>query len=638
MANVPGTTIHWANELVEHFSNFFAGQWDRIVANSIADAKLPWQDTVYTIATLQEILDCITQGSQQAVSKGFSPSLHYRKTLPTSAEPPYSPASLVVMRDILERILATDRRHYSGRNGLSSCGDFWFHGIRLALQSELPVDCLDDHAATAQYFGRSGYSAMLCAGRSADSLRQRVLSKDRLALTPAAIADLGRFDAEHQGLEFRHLRIIAEPGTTPRSLERCSFADCEFSSWALDALSQASLEHCRLMADTARRYKHVRFANCSMQAPAGEAAGTAAAAEVEASGLEFTQCRFDTPLFDAHPLHPHLLDCEFAANRLQGLTIASLSGDYSQTDIDQCEIADTLPGTRIGRLTNSVVGYAGQTQFCGDLKNVTFSHGATDCTFGDQHVTRMARVRFGCDNKDQANNDDQVIDCSFAKRLHLAQVSFHCLLQDPEFLGTTTGIDSIQYFRATKPFRPSLTSIEFGRINTLRKGIIYNIIGGSIVKLDAHVEHVSHTVIKTLAKHARIGTYEIIMDRQLRKEWHIKSNPTLIGKLAGRIDHLGFMGSKCGEYFVDEVTGEIGDLHHCIKIRSLKKGAKIVFSKDTDIEAVFTKRQILKYSGGEFGVWEQQKDKKSIHYFYSEEDYQQRSMIDSVRDIFDTFE
>jgi len=638
MANAPGTTIRWADQLVEHFSSFFAAQWDRIVADSIADAKLPWQDMVYTIATLQEILDCITQGSQQAVNKGFSPSLHYSKTLPTSAEPPYSPASLKVMREILERILATDRRNYSGRNGLNSCGDFWFHGIRLALQSELPVDCLDDHAATAQYFGKSGYSAMLCAGHSANSLRQRVLAEDPLAMTPAAITDLSHFDADQQGLEFRHLRVVAEPGTTPPSLDRCSFGECEFDSWVLDSLTQASLEHCRLMADTARRYEHVRFADCSMQAPGGEAVGTAAAADVEASGLAFTHCRFDTPLFDAHPLHPHLQDCEFAANRLQGLSIASLSGDYSQTTIDQCEIADTLPGTRIGRLTNSVIGYAGQTQFCGDLEDVTFSHGATDCAFGDQHVTRMTRVRFGRDDADQADNDDQVIDCSFAKRLHLGQVAFHCLLQDPEFLGTTTGIDSIHYFRATKPIRPSLTSIEFNKINTSGQGLIYNIIGGSIVDLDARVEHVSHTVIKTLAKHARIGTYEIIMDRELRKEWHIKSNPTLIGHLAGKINRLGFMGSKCGEFFVDKVTGEIADLHHCIKIRSLKKGAKIVFSEDTDIESVFRKRQILKFDGGEFGVWEQQHGEKSIHYFYSDEDYRQRSMIDSVRDIFDTFE
>jgi hypothetical protein len=639
MANAPGTTIHWADELVDHFSSFFPSQWDRIVADSIANAQLPWQDTAYTIATLQEILDCITQGAQQAASKGFSPSLHYSKTLPASTLPAFSAASLVAMRDILERILATDRRNYGVRNGLVSCGDFWFHGIRLALKSELLNDCLDDHAATAQYFGKGGYTAMLRAGRSADELRRQAANDTLLSLTAGSLVDLSHCLEGHRGLQFRHLHITADPDTQPSPLTQLNFGDCEFASGAIATLAHASLEHCRLMADSTQRYEQVRFKDCSMTSSTNGETVTPPLTDAELPEVEFHQCHFETPLWTADTIAPHLQDCEFAANRVHGLDIASLSGDYSATEIEHCRIDHITAGTRIGRLSHSVVSDAGDAYFDGDLEDVEFSNGATACQFGNDHSpSRMTRVHFGRPGSN-ACKDSLVIDCSFAKRLQFTQVDFHCLLQDPVFLGPTAGIGSIACFRATKGFRPPLTGIEFGSIKTSRDGIVYNVVGGSIIDLDATIKHLSHTVIETVAKKARIGTYEIIMDRALREQWHIKSNPTLIGTIAGHIDTLGFMGQKCGEFFVDKVSGEIADLHHCIKIRRLDKGARVVFSEDTDIEVVFRKRQILAFNGGVFGLWEQgDAGEKSIRYFYDDKDYHQRHMIDNVKDMFDAFD
>lgn len=641
MAEARQFQIQWADYLVEHFSSFFSKQWDEQIDRVFAAQSLPDYALSYTTAALQEVMDCATVSAKQALISGFTPSLNYSKVLSSELRC-HPPECRRAIQDAVQAILDSDRRDYSKRSGLVSLGDYFFEGLRRVLRTSIPDDSLDDHYATACYFGRSGYHGMVAHGVSPDLLLLNYAAQDRrYAVSARAVAGFADGATQTASIELCKLEIVPDNLADPGSLQDIVFSDCEFAPGAVDVGDQLVLQDCVLAEKAFRQCIHSRFKDCSRRSIAPNPL-LAESESDEPFPSEFHDCVFEGGFFEPDQAAVQLHDCRFFPPQLECLQIDRLSGDCSPLDISGCDIGTISPGSSLGYVSSTRVHSARQVHFDNSLTDVVFSGTIERCVFGGEQETAMTRVRFGPDSTPDAGvaatdrSACRVSNSLFGKGLHFDGVTFDCRLQDPVFNGDVVGIRAIRELVLSRKVKKTFQSVDFGLISSRGEGGLQTLVGGRIFKLDAQVDHLSHTLVRSIGVHGRVGKYEVVADPSVRRQWQIKSGPILIGRVEGRIDELTLMGDEGEAFAIGAVSGSINSFQPGVKIQRLLDGGEVVFAHGSDVDKALSEHRIAAFNGGHFGVWERRNGDESLRYFCDEQEYRQRDRIDDVvKGIFD---
>lgn len=633
-------TIQWPDALVEHFSHFFADQWDQIIAATLDRNGAGRAIAGYTMTALQSIIEHAHQAAEQALVNGFEPSWSHRRSF---AEPPTDKVpdkALAVLLEILEDILNTDRRDFRARRGFHSLGDYFFESLRQALKKDNVRGCLTEHHAAAKHFGGTAYYAMILSGISADTLVHSYAEKHlRFPLSGNLLAGLSENFPDNEVREFHQLSIFADADSKTAVVDEAIFHNCEIGSSAFQRVSNAFFEDCELSTSAIQLCEQSTFKNCH---------SFASPSPGDLDEVSFDECVFYGAFPAGGTAAYGLHNCSFTDNLANGLHISTLSGDCSDIHYQHCIIENIADDTMMGQISQSSICNANKVQFLGALTQVHFVGNLQQCSFGDGKDTRIEQVKFG-DNS--AANVGEYVDnvtagdgheassvlanCRFRKGVHFQRVSFECLLEDPVFESGTSGVGHIWGLRSSRTTRNAYQGIEFGLIETSDSATIPCIIGGSIHRLQGSVDHATHPLIRSVATGGRITTYEVVLDPIMRQQWQVLPSPILIKQMAGEIGTVKYVGDGTRAFAIDEVSGRIEELQPGLTICHLQPGAQVIFAEQTDIDSVLRNAGVQHYDGGQFGVWETNNGSKSLSYYFDPDDYFNRGRIEAINHIFD---
>lgn len=638
MGNPKALSLHWPAILVEHFSQFFANQWDQIVSATLARNQASTAASGYIISTLQTVIDNSAESAQLALSNGFSPSWEHKALFDEPAAGSYPDAALATVIEVMEEIIHTDRRDFRVRAGQATLGDYFFASLRAAIKKDVVRNCITNHHAAARHVGETAYYAMIANGISADTLLHNYAARQlRFPITGNTLAQLAEAFPANEIQEFRRLSIVASDDLPAASIDEVILQDCEIGEHAFERVSNGFFEDCELCASAIQQCEQSTFKNCHSFDPPQPAASSQRAPL-------FDECLFYDAFFDGSSGVYEIRNCSFSTPDASGLRISTLSGDYAETHFHNCVIDTIGTHSTLGPLTQTSIGNADQAHFGGTLNRVRFTGSLNHCQFGLGKAIRLENVIFG--DTQHANVNDfiahagsneytsAVSSCRFHKGMHFENVAFECLLQDPVFDCSTVGIGSIWGLRSTQNTKDSFQGIHFGMIETGPDARIAAIIGGSIQSLQGSVRQVTHTLIRLVAASGDISTYEVILDPGMRQQWKLLPSPILMGAVEGHIGKVSFMGSGSKGYSIGKVSGKIDEFFPGLTIHQLETGGRLVFAEQADIEEVLRRGVIGNFKGGQFGVWETSNGQRTLSYYFSPDEYRGRGMFDQVNDIF----
>ena len=639
MGNPKALSLHWPASLVEHFSQFFADQWDQIIITTLAENRLPVAATGYIISALQTVIDNSTESARLALSSGFSPSWEYPSLFDEPAADHYPETALQTVTDVIQGIIQTDRRDYRGRAGQATLGDYFFASLRTAIKKGVVRNCITNHHAAARHVGETAYYAMLSSGISADTLLHSYAARQlRFPITGKVLTQVAAAFPDNEIREFRRLSIVASDDLPAASINEVILQDCEIGEQAFGHICNGFFEDCELCASAIGHCQQSTFKNCHSFDPAVPATGHQAPPR-------FDECLFYDAFFDGSDGACELRNCAFSDSDISGLRISRLSGDYADSHFHNCVINSISAHTTLGAISQTSIGNADQVNFAGTLKRVRFTGSLNHCQFGLGNATRLENVIFGDTRYSNVNDfiahvgsnehSSAVSSCRFHKGVRFENVAFECLLQDPVFDCSTVGIAGIWGLRSTQTTRDSFQGIHFGVIETGPDSRIAAIIGGSIQSLRGSVRQVTHTLIRQLVATADIETYEVILDPVMRQQWKLLPSPILIGSVDGHIGKVTFMGSGSKGYSIGKVSGQIDEFFPGLTIHQLEVAGKLVFAEQADIEEVLRRGVIGNFNGGQFGVWETHNGQRLLSYYFTPDEYRNRGRIEQLNNIFD---
>jgi len=639
MGNPKALSLHWPAILVEHFSQFFADQWDQIISAALLENRVSAAASAYILSSLQTVVDNSTRSAEQALSNGFSPSWDYQRLFDEPAAGSYPETALSTVIGVLEQIIHTDRRDYRGRAGHYTLGDYFFTSMRAAIKKEVVRTCLTNHHAAARHVGETAYYAMIASGISADTLLHNYAARQlRFPITGNVLSKVAEAFPDNEIREFHHLSIVASDDQAAASIDEVILQDCEIGEHAFERISNGFFEDCELCASAIQRCEQSTFKNCHTFDPPIPAADPKAAPV-------FDECLFYDAFFDGSRGAYELSNCSFSDPSASGLRITRLSGDYSDTHFHNCVIDDIGAQSLLGEITQTSIGNADQASFGAALSRVRFTGSLNHCQFGLGNAIRLENVIFGDTQHSNvndfiahANSNEQasaVSSCRFHKGMHFENVAFECLLQDPVFDCSTIGIGGIWGLRTTESTRDTFQGIHFGMIETGPATSIAAIIGGSIQSLQGSVRQVTHTLIRQISTTGSIDAYEVILDPVMRQQWKLLPSPILIGSVDGRVGKVTFMGSGSKGYSIGRLSGQIDEFFPGLTIHQLEAGGKLIFAEQSDINEVLNRGVIGNFKGGQFGVWETINGQRLLSYYFSPDEYRNRGVFDTLNNIFD---
>ena len=639
MGNPKALSLHWPAVLVEHFSQFFADQWDQIIRAGLQKNGLSVAASGYILSALQTIVDNSTESAQQALSSGFSPSWDYQPLFDEPTADRFPNAALATVIDVLEQMVRTDRRDPRARVGQATLGDYFFASLRAAVKKDVIRTCITDHHAAARHVGETAYYAMITSGISANTLLHNYAARQlRFPITGDLLARVAAVCPDNENCEFHHLSIIASDGQATASIDKIILQDCEIGEHAFERISNGFFEDCDLCASAIQCCEQSTFKNCHSFDPPTPIT-------CDQTAPRFDECLFYDNFFDGNSGTYEINNCSFSEPTASGLRITRLSGDYSDTHFHNCVIDTIAAHTTLGAISQTSISNAEQASFGAALSRVRFTGSLNHCQFGLGNAIVLENVIFG-DTRHSNVNDfiahaghdehaDAVSSCRFHKGMRFKNVAFECLLQDPVFACSTVGIAGIWGLRTTQSTRDTFQGIHFGMIETGPDACIAAIIGGSIQSLQGRVRQVTHTLIRQITATGTIDTYEVILDPVMRQQWRLLPSPILIGSVDGHVGRITFMGSGSKGYSIGRVSGQIDEFFPGLTIHQLETNGKLIFAEQADISEVLRQGVIGSFKGGQFGVWETINDARQLSYYFTPDEYHNRNRFDSLNTIFD---
>jgi len=635
--------IHWPEPLIDHFSHFFAEQWNAIITRTLTANGTSAGMSGYILTALQSTVDQSLHSAEQALLSGFSPSWHPQPPLKDPPTDQSQDKALAILLEIVTGIVNTDRRDYRNRTGPCSLGDHFFESIRRALRKGEIARCIGAHHQTASHFGDSAYYAMILSGIGAKKLHNYAENQLRYPLTADNLNELKDCCPNQGTREFSNLSVVASADAQAIDISECIFHDCEIGPGVFQRVSNAYFEACDLCSTAIQSCEQSTFREShTFNAPTPSSAAV--------NYAQFDECLFYDTFFCAGNTPIVLRNCSFSDERINGLHISTLSGDYTETHFQNCVIDKISTNSLLGGISKSIIGGAQQAQFSGPLSSVRFNGDLEQCRFGAGHPLLIDNVVFSAsegpsldeylrstDNGRQRATITQLHDCHFVKGVRFQNVSFECLLQDPVFDCGSLGINNIWHLQTGTSNRNAYQGIRFGRIETTGCASVAAIIGGSIAILSGSIEHLSHTIIGEIEAGGRVATYEVVLDPIMRQQWQAQASATLISTLNGEIDRVTFVGAGTQGFNIGRVSGRIKEFFPGLTIRELARGGRVIFPQQTDIDEVLDHNVIENFTGGQFGVRSINNDNQtsSINYYFDADDYRNRRRLDTVNDIFD---